>query len=318
MKYSQILKTLVFGVLAIAMVGMLFVPSFQQKTTANNESVNPEYVARVKEALGDLELLTLSGVSPTESRVRNEISSISRFVEERAGMRISPLVSQKLIEREMGALSGKEQGVSFQKLVNTLADLGLQRIAKCSDEEIDITLETLKGFNSPELPESAKSSRTDISYRPGRYIQIGKEEAIKQIKAVSSPDAQLFFKPTLRSFIEKEAKDTLRALATASPEKFGSNWDFKTDEPAKNLTPAQSFLLSYSLVSGDLLSDNKANLELRMQKKQQFFSKIYGSYPSPAGHSAYGSNGYLYPSPLEIFFSEKEQLQLISKLTEVK
>ena len=52
-----------------------------------------------------------------------------------------------------------------------------------------------------------------------------------------------------------------------------------------------------------------------MEQVQQEMIKRKGKYPSPSGHKAYGDNGYLYSSPVNILFDETEQMRLLDRVS---
>lgn len=309
-KYSKLVKAVLFGVVTLGLLGLLLSPSFrrlgvEQKTSAN-ENGRAEYLARVKEGM------SLLSFAKSSAEVSNSISSMNVFMMERSGMEINSSVNQRLLILENSALSDSSKLISFDKLVDTLTDLALERNAELTDQELDEVVTRAQGFTTTELAATNKSSL--IALRPGNYVDMTKEEAIKELKALKSPKMQLVAKDYIRNFISQEVKTTLINLASASPEKFGENWDLLNNRPSKGLTPSQSYLIAYSLISGDLLADGKLELENRMQKVYEVQVKLKGKYVSPNGYVPYGDNGYLYSSPVKVFFNENVQLKLLQKL----
>ena len=308
--HSKLVKGVLFAVVTLSLLGMLLVPSFQQQTTANNENGRAEYLARLNKGLRAVEFARSS------KDVELAVANMDEYITERSGLRLSPIVSDKLSLLEQSALSNnKGLGlISFDKLVDTIANLGLERVSELSDVELDQVITSTQGFKSSDMPEKARLNPL-IALRPGNYVQMDKREAIEELKALQSSKTQLIAKGYIQDFIAQELRTSLVNLATASPEKFGQNWDLINNRPAKGLTPSQVYLLSYSLASGDLLTDDKAELDKRMDGVYRLQARAYGSYPNPRAYLAYGDNGYLYAAPVSIFFNEKVQIDLLDRLT---
>ena len=84
-----------------------------------------------------------------------------------------------------------------------------------------------------------------------------------------------------------------RYLGEAVPEKFGF---------ACNGSDAASGCFDYLFRdSDDPLAHSSSNLQKRMEVVQEIATKhARQPYPGPAGRHAYGPNGYIYSSPLDI------------------
>jgi hypothetical protein len=121
--------------------------------------------------------------------------------------------------------------------------------------------------------------------------------------------------------VRKRVQSSASYLSEAVPEKFGNMWDVANDrEPNAGdggITPLQATLIAYSLVSDDGLSDGDASLEKRMSKFQSAASRVLEQpYPGPAGHRAFGVNGYLFSSPLDLMFDERVVNRLLDRIEE--
>lgn len=306
--YSKLVKGILFGVVTLSLLGMLLIPSLQgvQQNTSANENGRAEYLARLGKGIEGV------GFAKSSTEVASAISSMDVFMMERSGIRLSPIVSEKLSASENSALKGTTNLITFDKFVDAVTELALERNAELTDRELEQVVTSAQGFITPEL--TSTSTNRLIALRPGNYVDMAREEAINELKSLKSSKMQLVAKEYIRNFIAEEVKTTLVNLASASPGKFGETWDLVNKRPAKGLTPSQSYLVAYSLVSGDLLADTKLDLETRMEKVYQAQAKIHGSYVSPSGYFPYGDNGYLYSAPVNIFFNENVQLRLLEKL----
>ncbi len=114
--------------------------------------------------------------------------------------------------------------------------------------------------------------------------------------------------------------DTLRGFnAPGVPEQFGNLWDVANDRESDaaeaGFTPLQAFLVAYSLVSNDALDYSQANLSKWMNLRRETRTEDPGRpFPSPDGHRAYGVNGYLFSSPLDLFFDERAVNRLLDRV----
>jgi hypothetical protein len=103
------------------------------------------------------------------------------------------------------------------------------------------------------------------------------------------------------------------------PDQFGNLWDAadnrESSGTAAGFTPLQAFLFAYSLVSDDRLDYGQANLRKSMESKQKYWAKELGRpFPSPDGRHAYGVNGYVFSSPLDLFFDEQNVNRLLDRI----
>ena len=305
-RHQKLGKVILLAVVTISLLGMLIIPSLN-KTSAQN--TNEQYVTKLTQTMAEI------SIASTSAEVSMSVDNLNSFMQERSGVGLSPTISQELIKKETEFLGNKQSGISFDKFVDALTTVGLNRMSQLTDDEVTQVVDVLKGtFDSPSVPEKQKNADSErmLAIRPGYYVMMSKEDAIKQIKLFGRAEAQVMVKGVVRNFIAEQVKDTLSALAKASPEKFGANWDSDSNKPAANLSPTQCFLLTYSLASGDLLVFDSANLAKEKEKLHSYYVKSFGSYPRPEGNAAYGDNGYLYRSPASIFFGEKEQIKLLS------
>ncbi|KAF0250019.1 MAG: hypothetical protein FD167_585 [bacterium] len=309
MKINNRAKTLIFSLIAVSVLGLIFLPTQQPQKAAQTttQSSRPDYINRVSQGLAEAGLATRG----LDSALK--VDSMANLMQIRSGININPVARQQLTLMETAAIDGKQPLVSFDRVVDIVTDTVLEQASKLTDEDINLVITTARGFSAPGIPDKLKNQ--DIGIFPGYYIQVSDKEAVKQLKAATNVSAQLFIKPRIASKIKEQARTYLADFAKASPSAFGQNWDGKNNKPAKGLTPSQAILLTYSLVSGDSFADTISSLASTMQKKQDALVKRHGSYPSPSGHTPYGANGYLFSSAFALFFNEQNQLTLLNKFS---
>ena len=274
------------------------------------------YNARVRDGVGR-EVELPRGSSPAQ--VRAAVDSVARFVERRSGVTLGEATKDRLAALEERVQSGNGRRLSLDAFSAALSATVLERFSSLSDQEIAQMDETLRGFNAPGLPETFQSS----FQLPGGYVSIGipPETTIGRLKAVrdqlNTPDHEVFagmFREKVLYHVEGKAQN----LANAVPEQFGNLWnvaDGKRGAADAGFTPLQALLFAYSLVSNDALDYSQANLSKSMRSKRDGWTERLGRpFPSPEGHRAYGVNGYLFSSPLDLFFNEQTVNRLLDRI----
>lgn len=320
MKNSQISKTKIFfySFVFLSLFGLLSSPSLQQKNSVTATTGKAQFLSYVRDAFSDMQMSILSSNS-SQTDVSLAVDSMSNFMESRSSIKMNPLIRQQLVQAEMICLKNPQKLISFDKLVDSITDTGLEQVSKLTDSQVEAMVSAAQGFDSPDLPlpikQDRNSSLSSISIVPGYYTFMRKEDAITQVKTLRDSKVQFFARSSIRSFVKKEVKANLVDLTMALPERFGSNWDINKDIPNRNLTPTQCMLLTYSLASGDFLARNSSTLHQEMNKLYLAGTKMYGYYPHPSNHSPYGHNGYLHSSPTDQLFTENAQISLLNKLT---
>lgn len=301
------IKNLVYGLMIASLLGVVAF-SFQQSQQKASASQNgrAEFISKVSQGLTEAHIETLR-TSPSFT-----VESLSNVIQQRAKVSINPVVKSRLIDLENRTIGKTNQLVSFDKVVEVLATTMLERASKLTDAEIKQLIATQRGFSSPDLPSDIKN---DIAIFPGNYIDVSDEEAFNYVKAASNAKSQILIKPVVEAYVSEQLKMHLANYAAAAPETFGENWNNSTASPGKGLTPSQVMLLSYTLVSGDSFMDS-ASLATAMERKESGLVSIYGHYPSSAGQSPYGANGYLHSSATNLFFDETVQTLILNKLSE--
>ena len=102
-----------------------------------------------------------------------------------------------------------------------------------------------------------------------------------------------------------EISERVDYLSEADPDFFGGT--------KGNMTPMQAMLLTYSVVSDDMLVGNQTELQQKETEVQQLASS-FGTepYPSAQGHKAYGVNGYVYSSPTNLLLDDSTTSKILN------
>jgi hypothetical protein len=327
LKYPTLLRrtgyTLVsLGLLCLAVLGVsawrqsgyvrtLVAPSQEEKAEARRK-----YNARVREGVG-AEVALASDTSPAQ--IRTAVNSVTKFVEIRSGVKLGEPTKERLAALEAKVLSGNGRRLTLDTYSATLSTIVLERFSSLTDAEIAQMDETLRGFNAPDMPDNF-----DRSFRlPQGFVSIGtpREKNIARLIALRDQlDSSMrnvwsdIFRERVLYYIHGKAQ----TLAEAVPEQFGNLSDAAQDRDnsgTAGFTPLQAFLFAYSLMSDDRLEYGQVNLRKSMEAKQKYWEKELGRpFPSPAGRHAYGVNGYVFSSPLDLFFDDQNVNRLLDRI----
>lgn len=273
-----------------------------------------QYVARIRDGLGEVRFAS-SGDS--YGQIRASINSLSKFIQKRSGLNLSSASKDRLATLEERVLSGNARRLSASELNSILSQAFSERLATFSDQEVDQAIETLRGFDSPDLPEAFKRSRANIKIRASWGGPKVTENVISQLKSFrdQARTGDATFQFLLNGFVRKEVETRARLFNEAAPAQFPQS-DTWRSPLGTQLTPEQALLLAYSVISDDNLLDSEANLQAYMKDIEKFRAKRSGYYPNSDGRFAYGTNGYLYASPLDLLLNEQTVTRLLQLIEE--
>jgi hypothetical protein len=240
--------------------------------------------------------------SPGDSadNVRVAVESLAHFIHARSGVQLGEQTKAWLADLEGRTISGEYHPLTVDELSDAIGRTAIERIATLSDEQINYAAECLRGFDAPDLPDSFRHGRNKIRLRASKAGGLTPEQFIAQAKALRGADeaSRSIFLGATKSAVSAEIKGRKTYLGEALPEQFG---------PADSgMTPLQALLITYSVASDDLLTDSEAGLHDRMRSIQEGITRQKGvPFPSPEGHSAYGPNGYVFSTPLDLVLDDQ-------------
>jgi hypothetical protein len=309
MKIELLLKVtrVITGIVLAITIATSF--GFEQQSSAREEKGRKNYYARIREGVGTEVQFAAADASPEQ--VRTSVESLVRFIQRRSGLRITSEVREQLVSLEAAAIAGESPLIQFDELIKALSIVGMERLSNLSDQEIDLVVETLRGFDSQDLPELLKMGRDTIRISGNALIDISPEDFRERLIAFRDKNAQRRAKDAVRAYFQQSLLERLSLLSTALPDQFGQNYDRNKKWAGKALTPVQAFLLTYSIVADDPLLDSTTNLLARMNRLRDSIRKKIGHYPDTDGYFAYGTNGYIYSFPLDIVFDSQTQASLL-------
>jgi hypothetical protein len=275
-------------------------------------------IARLRDGLSEVKFTTLDN-SPKNARA--SVESLARFLRKRSGVMLEQDVKSKIAAMEEHVASRNLRRISANELDVILAHVVQERIAALSDQEIDYAIETLRGFNSQDLPDEYSRGRSRIRPRASVLGPKVTGNLVAQMRSLrnqaSANETSLKF--LLGSFMKTEVEARAKLLSEALPSQFTQDGTWSGPHGVK-LTPVQAILIAYSVVSDDYLLDSEANQQKLMKALQEAGVKRAGHFPDPTGKFAYGVNGYVYSSPVDLFFNDQvvgRILQLIEERSTV-
>lgn len=260
---------------------------------------------QVRDALNEIALPRAGGTSDWTTAADN----LGSFVSYRAGVLLSDAGKQSLATSESLTASGGKR-ISKDALADILASLAAERLASLTDEEVDSAVESLRGFSHPDLPDGFRRGREFVSLRANGKGRMSATDLKHQIESLRGPAAQSKLTRSLvRNSIALEIDAVCEVIADADPEFFGGS--------KCEMTPIQAVLVTYAVVTDDLLAGGRAEIAERMRKIHETAASVSGgSYPAPNGYTPYGRNGYIFSTPADLLMDAYGINKLIEKLNE--
>jgi hypothetical protein len=257
-----------------------------------------KFMAGVREGVGKEVRLVRHG-DDTKS-VRASVESLSQFMSKRSSVDLPGQTKSRLADMETRTLAGASRRITADELSEILAATAIERIAVSTDEEINRAVETMRGFDAPDLPASFRNTRTHARLRASVASNISPENLAFQIRAVRSADfaSRALIKIAIKRTVATEVQKRTRYLSEAVPEQFGA-------VASEGYSPLQAVLIAYASASDDPLAGSTDDLQTRMKSLHDGIERLTGRhYPGSDGRFAYGPNGYIFSSPLDIVLDE--------------
>jgi hypothetical protein len=296
----------VLGLLCVASAGALVWRTAAIRRSQARDSQN-KYNARLREGVGSEVIIADAG---DETNCRASADSLSNFTYKRSGAKLTGKTKTRLARMEASTLAGSSRRISLDDLADILARTALERISKLTDSDIDHAADILRGFDAPDLPDSFRRGRNTIKLRASKASSLKPDQFVAQAKSIRGADdaSKSVFQGAAKTVIADELQKRSHSLNAAIPERFG---------PSMGLTPIQAVLLTYSIAADDPLTDSDANLQKHMVEVRDGLTRITSqTYASPEGHLAFGNNGYLFSTPLDLLFDDETVNLLLDHIAE--
>lgn len=226
--------------------------------------------------------------SPGDSpeRVSESVWQVDKFIYERSGLKMSRETRERLIAMESRALKGEGHRIGIEEFTDALTETAVERMSKLTDQEIE---ESRKTFLADGQVIHTRASGGSL-LEPERFVEQAKalrDEAQGNDKPL--PDAA-------RNLIAAEMKSRAALLGETLPQDFGR-------ASTEGLTPLQAVVVTYSVASDDQLNGSPGELQEAVSRINQ--EKGRGTVKGLATERAYGVNGRVFATPVNLLFNPK-------------
>lgn len=291
-RFLLVLLAVVFAVAAMIFVGNKDSSAVQKNVSAAD--AREIHKARVKQGLGEIKFNS----SSSENKIAASVKSLSKFMEDRSGVAISPDAQKLLVSQEQSFRLNDENGISVSETGDLIAETIMERASTWSERETASAIESLKGFNHPDLPETFQKGRSKRVKLRASGAFIGIDQLSSFLSALKRGNGEIpeYYLSFVKQEIKRNAEKEYQSLSEIMPEQF--------PQSEQNISPFNSLLLAYSIIADDSLAGSMDGLTREMNSVSDWSKKQYGKYPSPDGFKAYGPNGYKYSSPTDILLDD--------------
>lgn len=298
---KQLKYVLMFSVLIL----LSFVTVNYWQTEAQQNSTRTNSVARLQDGLGKEVRFASPGAG--EAEIRDSINSVSQFINNRAGFHVSSAVQERLVAEEKKFLSGESNGILVSTVVPTITTVLLDRAKALTTDEINYVADSLAGLRASDLPQNFVSDT--VKLRANMDTGLTKRQLTSflfQIKNNGLSQTDLFeINSTIADLFNKRVDLYRQAFGNFVASK--NNYQY--------ISPSRAYLIYYSIVSDDFLSGSTASYRQTMKSLRAVYTKRAGYYPATDNFVPFGSNGYLYSSPIDLVMDEATTLKMLNALT---
>lgn len=230
----------------------------------------------------------------SEDEIKRSVESIDKFLYSRSNIRLSETVKTRLIAAERQVALGASTRLTSEQLIDVLTDIAVKRLQSLTEDDIRRAKATYE-----------KSYIVDGSYAgfTWQQIDLSPSDFEKNLTRLSerSKSKNLELRNTLRKLIagtspESGVNGHLQLYSRVLPEQFGAVMQ-------AGISPTQALLIAYAIASDDPIHIARSALENEMV---QAHKNIGGPrYPEPNGSCPFGTNGYLFATPLDLIFNDQ-------------
>lgn len=253
--------------------------------------------AQIRDGLG--KEVEFAGKKSTNQEVRDSVESAASFIRERSGLEFSDKVKEQIATLESESLSGSSHAISPAALTNVLADAAAERLSNVSDSEIDLAAAAFS------------QSGGEIILRGNGRGHTTSSQFVKQAKAMRNLSRQ--GDPVVYEAIHKEVgaavTERVKTYSRALPEQFG-------DMEKNGVTPLQAVLITYSVVSDDLLAGSGETLKHKVEKTHRTMKSLGLARDDAKPGKAYGKKGTLFAAPVDLVLDETTMTRLLDRIGE--
>ncbi len=246
---------------------------------------------------------TLDSVQANVPAVEGAVGSLVSFINARSGVTLPTSAVEQLTELEEGVVGSQQDGLTATQIKSIFTQIHFEVVEGLSDTDIENIGNLLRSV--PDHTGERRANKVDLrltgeSINPADWQQYAEEYRDNEGKGG-------LFRAVTGSVIADQLQERLDAY---------NAWDNGGEWSASAYTPYQVFLLYYSLVSDDYLIDSSTAISNQMQSVANILHEAGNPLLDPTGRYPYGSNGFLYRSAVNYYFTEAALLSLLDKIEE--
>jgi hypothetical protein len=242
-------------------------------------------------------------IATNSLNVGQSVNSVASFVSSRSGVNISAAISDRLQDLEARTLNGQLYRLTTAQVASALTESLHERLESVTDAQIEDM-----AYNSFRVSMDARNvsywSPQVVLRKTGRNVKDAPTfiEKAKEYRDVSTMEA-LFYRSQAPGMIANYLLERFAELQTELPA-----W------AANTVSPVQAYVLAYSIVADDDLAFTLSQHLGLMQKVEDRLFTAHGVPRSASGRLPFGDNGYLYASPVGIFFDDQTLNKFLNRL----
>lgn len=279
------------------LVGLVALIVIRMNSTTQSQSYARDLAPMLQSGIG------AQAPCPTSSsNLASRINNARNFIFSRSGMGVTQEVADRLFLLEQETLPGGCNApncprLTRQQVKDVITATFMNVLGSLSDAQIDNM-----AYNSLRvLPGYARAGRVfEVQLRSSQW-NMGPEEFKQMARDIRSPYSLL--RPLAQTEIANLVESQLNWLAYGC-----SDWNTST------YSPYQVFILAYALASDDPLVMSRTELAARMEEDRIRIYNDCGLICPTEGRYAFGDTGYLYSSPMTVFFNEAVQNDLLNRV----
>jgi hypothetical protein len=230
--------------------------------------------------------------------VHTSVNAFNDFMRSRSGITLSAPAKAKLAQLEESTINGSSRRLRADELVDILTDVSLERLLVLNDDEIERVARTFHfdgsyaGFTWGALSTTPQQFISDVKALRKRCQQdeIASRKLLRSVIAGRSPEAGVH--------------GHLNLYSKVWAEQFGSALQ-------QGLTPLQSTLLVYAIVTDDPIHWSEDGIRNEMQHAHETMAD---DYPDPQGRVPYGPHGFLFPTPADVLLNDHTVLAILERI----
>jgi hypothetical protein len=230
----------------------------------------------------------------SEGEIKRSVESIDKFLYSRSNIRLSETVKTRLVDAERQVVLGANSRLTSEQLIDVLTEVALKRLQSLTEDDLRSAKATYE-----------KSYVVDGSYAgfTWKQIKLSPADFEKNLRRLSerSKSNSRELRSTLQKLVagnspESGVNGQIQLYARVLPEQFGAVMQ-------AGISPTQALLIAYAIASDDPIHIPRTAIEDEMALAHK---NIGGQrYPEPNGNCPFGTNGYLFATPLDLIFNDQ-------------